>query len=43
MDIELDIIYRGEKLPICHKCWEEIAKSDYEWETKTRGKRNVVV
>ncbi len=30
-DIELYIWYKGEKLPICRKCWKKIADSDLEW------------
>jgi len=31
-DIELYIVYNGEKCPICSNCWKKIAKSDLEWE-----------
>ena len=30
-DIVLYIYYRGRRLPICRKCWLEIASSDAEW------------
>lgn len=30
-DIQLYIIHRGERLPICAKCWSEICDSDLEW------------
>ena len=30
-DILLYIYYRGRRLPICRKCWMEIASSDAEW------------
>jgi len=30
-DIQLYILYHGEKLPICSKCWSEICESDLEW------------
>jgi len=30
-DIEVYIMYKGERLPICSKCWKKIAESDYEW------------
>ena len=31
VDIALYIYYRGEKLPICWPCWNEIAEKDIEW------------
>jgi len=30
-DILLYIYYKGRRLPICRKCWMEIASSDAEW------------
>jgi len=30
-DIALDITYKGKQLPICRKCWEQLAKSNAEW------------
>jgi hypothetical protein len=30
-DIALYIVVGGKRLPICAKCWEEIADSDLEW------------
>jgi len=30
-DIELYIKYKGERRPICRKCWKKIADSDKEW------------
>jgi len=30
-DIQLSIYYKGEQIPICHKCWEEISKKNLEW------------
>jgi len=30
-DIVLYIYYRGRRLPICRKCWMEIASSNAEW------------
>jgi len=30
-EIELYIIYKGRRLPICHKCWSEIAEKEVEW------------
>lgn len=29
--IALDIVYKGERLPICEDCWTKIADSDIEW------------
>jgi len=30
-DIEVSIYYDGRMVPICHRCWEEIANKDVEW------------
>ncbi|MEM2972063.1 MAG: hypothetical protein QW270_06550 [Candidatus Bathyarchaeia archaeon] len=30
-DIEVYILFRGEKLPICKQCWNQIANKDLEW------------
>jgi len=30
-DIEVSIYYKGRMVPICHRCWEEIANRDVEW------------
>jgi len=30
-DIELYILIRGRKLPICRSCWNEIADKNLEW------------
>ncbi|MGQ9507108.1 MAG: hypothetical protein ACUVTB_04515 [Candidatus Bathycorpusculaceae bacterium] len=30
-DIEVYILLRGEKLPICRRCWSKIANKDLEW------------
>jgi len=30
-DIALYIYHQGEKIPVCRKCWEEIASTDVEW------------
>jgi len=30
-DIVLYIMFNGKRLPICHKCWEEISSKDIEW------------
>jgi hypothetical protein len=48
-DIALDIIYKGEQLPICEDCWTKLAETDIEWgqplpepngaSPKTLGKR----
>lgn len=37
-DIQLYIIYRGERLPICARCWSEICESDLEWGEERTGK-----
>jgi hypothetical protein len=31
-DVALYIIYRGERLPICRKCWGTISSTDIEWD-----------
>ena len=30
-DIALYIYFGGRRLPICRRCWEEIASSDLQW------------
>jgi hypothetical protein len=30
-DIEVYIIVKGEKRPICRRCWGKIADKDLEW------------
>jgi len=30
-DIELYIMYKGRQLPICRRCWSEIAERNVEW------------
>lgn len=30
-DIELSIYYKGEYLPICRECWQEISEKNLEW------------
>jgi len=30
-DIEVSIYYDGRMVPICRRCWEEIANKDVEW------------
>lgn len=30
-DIILYIYYKGDKLPICRFCWNEIAEKEVEW------------
>jgi len=30
-DIALFIYYEGRKLPICRRCWVEIASTNIEW------------
>ncbi len=30
-DIEVFILYKGDRLPICRHCWSKIAESDIEW------------
>ena len=30
-DIEVSIYYNGRMIPICRKCWSEIANKDIEW------------
>jgi len=28
-DIEVYLIYRGQRFPICHSCWGKLAKKDW--------------
>jgi hypothetical protein len=30
-DIEVFILYKGSRLPICRRCWSKIAESNLEW------------
>jgi len=30
-DLAVFIVYKGEQLSICHKCWNKLADSDHEW------------
>jgi hypothetical protein len=30
-EIELYILFRGEKRPICKRCWSKMADKDQEW------------
>jgi hypothetical protein len=30
-DIEVFIIYQGDRLAICRRCWSKIANSNIEW------------
>jgi len=30
-DIEVLILYKGDRLPICRRCWNKIANSNIEW------------
>jgi hypothetical protein len=30
-DIEVFILYNGDRLPICRRCWSKIATSNIEW------------
>jgi hypothetical protein len=30
-DIEVYIVFKGNKLPICRRCWSKIAEKDLEW------------
>ncbi len=35
-DIEVFILYKGDRLPICRRCWSKIADSSLEWGEHTR-------
>ena len=30
-DIEVFIVHKGSRLPICRRCWSKIANSNIEW------------
>lgn len=30
-DVEVYIMFKGERLPICHKCWGKIATMPFDW------------
>lgn len=38
-DIILYIIYDGRRLPICRRCWEQIAETDLEWGDGVSGEK----
>ena len=31
-DIAIYIMYKGNKIPLCWKCWRKISRKDFEWE-----------
>ena len=31
-DIAIYIMYKGNKIPLCWKCWRKISKKNLEWE-----------
>lgn len=31
-EIALYIVYKGERIPLCWKCWKMIANKNIEWE-----------
>jgi len=37
-DIEVYIIYKNNKLPICRRCWSRIANSNIEWGGQSHNK-----
>jgi len=39
-DIEVFIVYKGDRLPICKRCWSKIAETDIEWGEHTRFKED---
>jgi hypothetical protein len=39
-DIEVFIVYKGDRLPICRRCWSKIAETDIEWGEHTRLKED---
>lgn len=30
-DIEVYILFKGDKLPICRNCWDKISEENLEW------------
>ncbi|MGD0496397.1 MAG: hypothetical protein ABSB28_10260 [Candidatus Bathyarchaeia archaeon] len=30
-DIEVYIFLKGERVPICRRCWSKLADRDFEW------------
>lgn len=39
-DIEVFIVYKGDRLPICRRCWSKIAETKIEWGEHTRLKED---
>jgi hypothetical protein len=37
MDVEVFIVYKGDRLPICRRCWSKIAETDIEWGANSRA------
>jgi hypothetical protein len=38
-DIEVYILYKGERLPICRSCWAKIAESEIQWSQSESERR----
>lgn len=30
-EIAVYIMFKGERLSICHECWKKLAPTDFEW------------
>jgi hypothetical protein len=39
-DIEVFILYKGDRLPICRRCWSKIADSSIEWGERLHAKED---
>ena len=37
-DIQLYIMYKGMQLPVCRRCWGEIAEKPIEWGEPSQAK-----
>lgn len=42
-DIAVYIQYRGERLPLCERCWAEISEKDIEWGSEGTKRLNAVL
>jgi len=39
-NIEVFIVYKGDRLPICRRCWSKIAETDIEWGEYSHSKED---
>ena len=42
-DVEVYILYKDSRLPICRRCWSKIADSNIEWGEPSSGKSSTAL